>query len=183
MLGALVRRIPTAKFLATKLKKKKTYWESRSGMNYYKEVLSLARKYAPGAKSIVDVGSFYTPFINRFGWIEEKVSLDLRLGYLEGARVIRADFYKWKPDKKYDLVICLQVLEHLEKPEIFARKLLKTGRVVIISVPYKWKRGLYHRHIQDPVDEKKIIKWVGKNWKEHLIVEDNGLKRLIAVFK
>ena len=78
-------------------------------------------------------------------------------------------------------MLCLQVLEHLEDPETFARKLFESGRSVIVSVPYRWPAGLRPGHVQDPVDEAKLIGWTGRTPVETCVVR-NGRDRLIAVF-
>lgn len=184
----IVKRIPGSVLLIHWVRRLKSnrqsYWEKRKNLVYYKQVLKLAHKHACWAKSILDVGSFHTPFITQFGWIDDKVSLDKRPGKLKGAHAIQADFLKWKPDKIYDVVLCLQVLEHLKNPTLFARKLLRCGRVVIISVPYLWSKHMYHRHIQDPVNEAKLLRWLGHPWDEQIIVtESSGIQRLIVVLK
>ena len=77
----------------------------------------------------------------------------------------------------------MQVLEHLDRPGAFCKKLLATGRMVIISVPYRWPKGLYARHVQDPVDEDKIFQWIGKPCIDKAVVIDSKLKRLVAVYE
>lgn len=52
--------------------------------------------------------------------------------------LIETDFYKFNPSEKYDLVICNQVMEHVDDPAAFAQKLLSIGKVVIASVPYRY---------------------------------------------
>lgn len=159
------------------------YWKTRKDLLYYGEVLRLARKHCPGARSVVDIGSMASPFILKFDWIPDKTSLDLRVtGRLRGCRCLKADFMSHRFTRSFDLVLCLQVLEHLEAPAPFARKLLATGRTVIISVPYKWPRGLDPNHVQDPVDEAKLLEWTGRPWLEHVVARElNGVERLIVV--
>ena len=63
---------------------------------------------------------------------------------------------------QYDIVTCLQVLEHVRPAEEFAQKLLAVGNTVIVSVPYKWPFGKTASHVQDPVDEEKLFSWFGR---------------------
>ena len=79
---------------------------------------------------------------------------------LNGVRVVNADFLTWEPDRQYNLVLCLQVLEYIPDPTAFAWKLLECGRVVIVSVPYLWEAGACGEHIHRPVDEKNC----GSGW-------------------
>lgn len=187
-LRKLVEIIPGVVFLLRFMRRflgnKRSYWQKRRHLVYYRKVVRLAKNYAPQAKSILDVGSFHTPYLRRFGWIREKVSLDVKPGNLKGIRVVQTDFLQWKPDKKYDVVLCLQVLEHLENPSRFAQKLLRCGRLVIISVPYRWTSNTYYRHIHDPIDEAKLQNWLGRSWNEAVIAtEKNGVQRLIVVLE
>ena len=93
-----------------------------------------------------------------------------------------ADFRDFEPEGPFDLVLCLQVLEHLARPEPFARKLLQTGRTVIISVPHSWPAGGVESHLQDPVDEAKLRLWTGAEPVETSVVDD-GKQRLVAVYR
>lgn len=99
-----------------------------------------------------------------------------------GSSGCRPTFSPTGPPLRFDLVLCLQVLEHLQDPETFARKLLDSGRIVIVSVPYQWPAGRNPRHLQDPVSEAKLIGWAGRAPVETRLVR-NGVDRLIAVFR
>ncbi len=66
---------------------------------------------------------------------------------------------------------------------MFAKKLLDTGRTVIITVPYKWPKGMCNAHVQDPVDEAKLELWTQRKPVETSIVADWGQERLIAVYQ
>ncbi len=88
----------------------------------------------------------------------------------------------YRPETYFDLVLCLQVLEHLDNPDAFAQKLLNAGRTVIISVPYRWPQGYCKTHKQDPVDEAKLERWTQRKPVETQIVT-NGKERLIAVYQ
>jgi hypothetical protein len=159
-----------------------SYWKSRKECNYYKKVLDIIQEHSD-KQSIIDVGSANTEILKNLPFAD-KVCLDYnKLPENEGIRTIKCDFYKWTPDKKYDIVICLQVLEHLDNPDIFAKKLFDlSNKVVIISVPYKWKKGFCIHHVQDPVSEEKIYSWTQKDYDESYIIEDQSVKRIICVY-
>lgn len=125
------------KILGIDRKIKKDYWTTRKNLNYYKEVIKLAKKYSPNAKSVIDVGSHNSEFLTQFDWIPNKTAIDImRTPSIPGADNIMGDFMKYEPKHPFDLVLCLQVLEHLESPGVFVQKLLETGKIAIISVPY-----------------------------------------------
>jgi hypothetical protein len=96
---------------------------------------------------------------------------------------VAADFYEFESAERFDLVLCLQVLEHLDRPGPFARKLLAAGRTTIISVPHEWPGWVTEEHVHDPVDESKLRAWTGGDPTETAIIEDLGMERLIAAYR
>jgi hypothetical protein len=159
------------------------YWENRKKMKYYQTVVDLSRKYAPAAAQAIDIGSNITQVIHQLAWIPRRVALDIEnVPPALGLETIRADFMAYDPGTVFDLVLCLQVLEHLQNPEPFAQKLLQTGRTLILAVPYRWPQGLVGSHIQDPVDEAKLFSWMHREPVETAIVTDKNRRRLVAVY-
>jgi hypothetical protein len=160
------------------------YWERRQHFKYYTEVQRLAKAYAPSGRQVIDVGALGADFLCRLEWFERRVALDRRaMPQRQGIETVTTDFMTYQPEGHFDLVLCLQVLEHLEEPGVFARRLLDVGRTVIISVPYKWPKEYCKYHVQDPVDEAKLESWTQREPIETIIVEDEGQKRLIAVYQ
>ncbi len=152
-------------------------------MRYYAQVLAFAHEYAPVGGSVVDVGGRDCGYIQWFDWFERKVIIDLKPPPASpGVETLAGDFLTWQPAVRFDLALCLQVLEHLNDPALFCRKLLQTARTVIVSVPYRWPRGLCRYHLQDPVDEAKLISWAGLRPRDQSIVRDGNRERLVAVF-
>jgi hypothetical protein len=160
------------------------YWERRRHMRYYREVIRLARAHAPGATSVLDVGARDTPVVIELDWIPSRTAIDYEVApNVPGVVGIKGDFMDFQPDRVFDLVICLQVLEHLAQPQRFAKKLLETGRTVIISVPHLWPEDFSDEHLQDPIDEAKLIGWTQQPPIDKVIVTDDRLERFIGVFE
>lgn len=160
------------------------YWQRRQHMQYYREVIRLARAHAPEAKSVLDVGARDTPVLVELDWIGSRTAIDFEVAPdLPGVTGIKGDFLEFQPAQPFDLVICLQVLEHLDDPHRFAQKLFDTGRTVIISVPYQWPAGFCPQHPQDPIDEQKLLRWTERPPVEQAIVTDDRLARFIGVFE
>lgn len=160
-----------------------SYWQDRQQMRYYSQVLTFARQYAPSGGSVLDVGGRDCEYIAWFDWFQRKVVLDLKPPPPQpGVETVAGDFLAWQPAEPFDLVLCLQVLEHLVEPAPFCRKLLRSGRVAIISVPHLWPKGLCKYHMQDPVDEGKLLAWAGQPASEQVVVRDGSRERLVAVF-
>ena len=139
-----------------------TYFERRFQMPYYKYIRMLLGILSYNAKSVCDVGSNGVDLIS---WLpcEKKVSIDLRNPFSgNGVEGIKANFITYDFPKKFDIVTCFQVMEHIDDNQIhaFANKLLSVAeRLLIVSVPYKWPKGACKYHVQDPVDEDKFLSW------------------------
>ncbi|MEO7221380.1 MAG: hypothetical protein ABIY37_02825 [Devosia sp.] len=162
-----------------------SYWEARKNFLYYQVVRIIATGVASDAKSVLDVGSSGCPYLDWFPGAAHRTSLDLRKPYVaEGIASVTTNYLHWDVDRQYDLVLCLQVLEHVRDAGVFAQKLLASGKIVVASVPYKWSEGSVSSHVHDPVDEAKMRAWFGRepNY-SHICTEVNsGARRLICVY-
>ena len=159
------------------------YWEQRKSYQYYAHVVRLARLHVPAGGRVLDVGAGVARLLERLDWFDDRLALDANATRRQrGVDRVMVDFLDYQPDAMFDLVLCLQVLEHVDDPATFAQKLLATGRTVIISVPYKWPAGGTATHRHDPVDERKLDTWTQRTPLDMRIVEDDGRQRLIAVY-
>lgn len=159
------------------------YWKRRREFNYYAEAVRLARAHAPSGRSVLDVGANETEVISELDWFERRVVLDrVYVAPRPGVETVTIDFMRYQPPAAFDLVLCLQVLEHVTDPAAFAKKLLATGRTVIVSVPHAWPAGLVADHLHDPIDEHRLRSWTGREPAEVSVVEDLGKERLLAVY-
>jgi hypothetical protein len=161
-----------------------SYWDKRRDFNYYREVIRLAKAYVPSGGQVVDVGAHETEVLRQLDWFQRRVALDVR--YIPphaGIETIVTDFLDYQPESGFDLALCLQVLEHVGEPATFARKLLETGRTVIISVPYRWPREEHKGHLHDPIDEAKLELWTQRKPVTTTIIADRKKERLIAVYQ
>jgi len=139
------------------------YWEGRQDLLYYQVVRQLVEGFGGDIRSMLDVGSKACPYLDWFPRIQTRVSLDLVEPYA-GPRIeaVKADFLHWEPTQTFDLVTCLQVLEHVPRPDLFARKLLAVGKIVIVSVPFDWKPDSVADHLHDPITERDMRRWFGR---------------------
>lgn len=139
------------------------YWEKRKDTLYYQVVRVLVARLSKRASSMLDVGSAGCPYLDWYTDVKHRTSIDIKRPYeAPGIKSVRDDFLKWKIRKRYDVVTCLQVVEHVQDPTSFATKLLAAGRIVVVSVPYKWPEGQTASHLHDPVDETKMNLWFGR---------------------
>lgn len=162
-----------------------SYWNTRKNSLYYHAVYQVVSVVGDEAKTILDVGSADTDYINWFGWIPSRTQLNLGFKRTapEGVDRIKADFLKWTPPQEYDVVLCLQVLEHVPDAETFCERLKSAARHLVVSVPYKWRAGGHKEHVHDPVDEAKMFGWMKRKPNHSLVVpEPFGPRRYIAYY-
>jgi methyltransferase family protein len=159
------------------------YWNARRQMIYYQALYQFVCVVGRSAESLIDVGSASAQYVEWFSWIPSRHILDFRIAKKpEGITCIESDFLAYEPQRKFDVVLCLQVLEHVPDPSAFCAKLKSIGRQLLVSVPYKWVGGT-PGHIHDPVDEKKLKDWMGITPNNSQIVtEPFRESRLIAHF-
>lgn len=162
------------------------YWEDRKDFQYYKQVVQFCKTYAEDAHSVIDVGNSGTEYILDLDWIPDKSVLDKDLVLKDpSVTTHKANFFRWKPPCKYDVVLCLQVLEHLEAADVFVHKLFSiSSGIIVLAVPYKWPKGTNIHHCQDPVDEEKLRFWTEQDpIDQEVVTEPDGYARLVAVYQ
>ena len=158
------------------------YYKKRKDFRYYKQIQAMLAKLT--FTSILDVGSRKSPVLDDIDPSVYKAMLDIKpMPPQPNIHMITADFYTWNPDRQYDVALCLQVLEHLDRPREFVEKLFQTAKTVIISVPYKWLKGSCKYHVQDPIDEAKILSWTGREPDEKHIITDRSRRRILCMYR
>lgn len=92
---------------------------------------------------VLDVGCANKPYRAWFGPVAEYVGLDVVAG--PEVDVVAKSSEKWRlPDAQFDIVLCTQVLEHVEDLEHFLaeiQRVLKPGGVIVASFPF-----IYNEH-------------------------------------
>ena len=139
------------------------YWNNRQDLIYYRYVDYILRSIAADAKSLLDVGTGNCPYPDWFDWIPDRISIDLQNPYRsEQVKGVVGDIFTHKFAETFDVVTCLQVLEHVPDAQAFARKLLTLGKTLVVSVPHNWPNGRIVDHIHDPIDLDKLEQWFGR---------------------
>lgn len=136
------------------------YWNDRQDLIYYRYVDFILRCIAADAKSLLDVGTGNCPYPDWFDWIPDRTSIDLESPYRsDHVKGIVGDIFTHPFSGTFDVVTCLQVLEHVPDASAFARKLLTLGKILLVSVPRNWPKGRIEDHVHDPVDLDKLEQW------------------------
>ena len=107
--------------------------------------------------------------------------------FIGKTNLITADFLEWRPSRTWDVVVCSQVVEHIEDARAFVVKLIKVARYAIISVPYHWRDegSLLYQHKQHNITAAQFLQWASPHRPvTTMIVRDdtNVHERIIMVF-
>lgn len=170
---------------------------TREHFIYYDNMYFLSMQYGRHANNALEVGCSSDPFVQYLTWINEKSCVAPYFVNYEGKKkkktnnkkndveLITADFMKWdnpnnKDNKMYDLLICSQVVEHVDNPGAFMKKLIGMAKTSIISVPYDWPDcGKACNHKTHHITLDTILQWTAPYVPFHhsIIHEDGGGSR------
>lgn len=124
----------------------------KSRWDYYREAIAMTQRLAP--RRVLEIGCRFTPLFpgsDRLDYMAE-----FQPTILHDATVV-----PWPvADRTYDLVIALQVWEHLgnRQREAFS-ELPRIARYAILSLPYKWRRRSNPSH--SGIDDAVVSRWSG----------------------
>ncbi|WP_411818139.1 hypothetical protein [Hyphococcus sp. DH-69] len=163
----------------------KGYWELRKDKNLYKTMNLVARHYAANARTAIDVGSYIGGFICDLDWIPDRIASDLNnftenWANVTGVKFMKADAFTL--DRKFDLVISNQTIEHIPNARAFAEKLCSLGETVMVSTTYQVPHGRIDGHIHDPIDMDQFLSWFPRKPKFTAIVDDHPVDNVFGVF-
>lgn len=157
------------------------HYSQRVELPYYK----LVREFLDSLGhmgSILDIGCLDTP-VALWGDFDQRYTIDLRKRpALPGVTAIVGSWPDDYHGGSVDVVTCLQTLEHVTDPAGLVAPMFATAsEAVVISVPYKWPAGSCKSHLQDPIDEAKLDRMVGRKADE-VTVTNSANQRLVAVY-
>jgi 2-polyprenyl-3-methyl-5-hydroxy-6-metoxy-1,4-benzoquinol methylase len=169
------------------------YWAGRKNDRIYLQAILFAHYYCRRKDTVADVGCHCSPLVlmlpgfkKRFAFDPSKHAAKAWQG-VEGATFINAplDESSVRPligDDRFDLVLCNQVIEHLDDPETFARMLCNTSRRLIISTTFETKAGIIRGHVQDPISLAKFEGWFPRKMLHCFISRGPTVHKILAVF-
>lgn len=158
-----------------------SYWEERKYLSYYQEVNRLLNEFGPG-NSILDIGSGGTP-VATWGDFTDRHQCDKsNCKVYNGVKFHKCDWMDMKVEKKFDVITCLQVMEHLPNYEYvkeFSKKIVSNCRYAIFSVPINWGADVCKHHPLDPISFNDLSKFdYGKEWISYRLCKDK-MKRAV----
>lgn len=156
---------------------------TESRWNHYSEVLSCIEQLSI-TENVLEIGPYRAPFIKGSDIMDIT-----RYKYpFEINKFIKHDCSKVPfpiEDKKYDLVIASQVLEHLgiygEQIDVF-NEIERISDMAIVSLPYKWHVPKFRHHHM--IDEKVFDVWASnRKYSLEEINGENKFKRIMRVYE
>jgi hypothetical protein len=161
-------------------------WQGRRDAMYQHAVEEIVRAVGIGAVSMIDIASGRGSFLEQFDWIPDRVSLDADYPFASKAvSPVNAEFVPWKSDRVYDVATCLNVLENIPNPELFAKKLLEISEITVVAVRFAWKQMPGQTHLNGSVDGEKLRAWFGRkpNYSYRIAEVSSGARHLIHVYE
>jgi len=169
---------------------------SRQHYRYYDSVFYSAVQFGSKAQSAIEVGCAGDPFLRHLSWIGDRTCVAPYFEAYDGqadkdskdVKHVVADFMEYKPKKTFDLLLCNQVIEHVQDPAAFMKKLIESATISIISAPYNWPScGKNCGHVTDNITPSMFAEWSSpyKPVISEVIMEGKGAvyeKRFLWVF-
>ncbi|TSC87781.1 MAG: type 11 methyltransferase [Microgenomates group bacterium Gr01-1014_7] len=134
----------------------KIYWQYPGQLSYIRSTLhnllqirrkNWVKKYIKSGK-ILDVGAGEGVFGKTLGPNFAVTNLESPFAKVANKNVVKADFLKWKTDKKFDGIVFLESLEHVPSPQDYlkkARSLLNKNGYILVECPRfdSWESKLF----------------------------------------
>ncbi len=144
---------------------------TRTHLRYNDLIFYTALQYGVDAKSVIEVGCASDPFIKYLDWVNKQTCVapyfvdygnNKKKSNITAVERITANFmgYELPDNKKYDLLLCNQVLEHVPLPALFMKKLISSAKISIILVSFNWGDcGKLCKHTTNHITNKKLLEW------------------------
>lgn len=150
-------------------------------LNYYKNRWEYLEKAAAMAvkerpESVLELGAHLLPLFKKSDVLDIKKNIPRLTCQHDLARV------PWPvKDKVYDLVMALQVWEHLDGGQEAAfREVMRVSRSAILSFPYRWNRP---GDIHHGIDKTVIARWTLHHPPEEIMEVGRRYPRIIYRFR
>jgi hypothetical protein len=173
---------------------KGNYWAKRKNDRIYFHAVLYAHLFCQRKESVADVGPHCSPLVlivpgfkRRFAIDPQPATAEYWCGvdgavyisdYLENIEISAVN----NGDCMFDLILCNQVIEHLDEPARFADLLCRKGRRIIISTTFDTPAGHMRGHVQDPISLEKFESWFSRKMMSAYITRGPIGGKILAVF-
>ena len=169
------------------------YWAGRSNDRIYLMAVLFASFYCRRKETVADVGCHCSPLVLMLPDFQRRFAFDPSVAAakawegVDGATFVNSALSEGmvRPligDSKFDLVMCNQVIEHMDDPETFAIMLCNVSRRLILSTTFETQAGVISDHVQDPISLKKFESWFPRKMLQCFISRGPTVHKILAVF-
>jgi hypothetical protein len=170
------------------------YWARRKNDRLYYMTVLYAHLFSLRKHSIADIGCHCSPLVLMVPGFKRRFAVDPSPESrplwkdVDGAVYINdmlenVDIPAVTGGQKvFDLIICNQVIEHLDDPASFAAMLLSKCNRLIISTTFETPAGLIRGHVQDPISLEKFESWFPRRMICCFISRGSVSGKIVAVF-
>jgi 2-polyprenyl-3-methyl-5-hydroxy-6-metoxy-1,4-benzoquinol methylase len=146
------------------------YWAKRRNSRIYLMSLLFAHYFCRDKDTVADVGCHSAPLVLMLPGFKRRYAIDPSPHAancwrdVDGATFVNVpledvDVKALTGRRKFDLIMCTQVIEHVDTPASFAHMLLARARRVIVSTTFETPAGHIESHVHDPIDLEKFEAW------------------------
>lgn len=169
------------------------YWAKRRKNRIYLTSLLYTHYFCRRKDSVADIGCHCSPLVLMVPGFSRRFAIDPSPAsaeawaevdgatYIQG-RLDEVDLPKLIGSEKFDLILCNQVIEHLDDPAPFCAELLQKSRRLVISTTFETPAGHVQGHVQDPIDYTKFRGWFGRKPLMSTLVSGPVGGKIVAVF-
>ena len=172
---------------------KRGYWAKRRTDRIYLMSLLFAHYYCRAKDTVADVGCHCSPLVLMLAGFRRRYAIDPNPHAAEcwrgvdGATFLNLPFEDVDVGaltgrRRFDLILCNQVIEHLDDPAPFVERVLSKARRAIISTTFETPAGVMRGHVQDPIDLHKFEAWFPRKPMGTFISRGRVGGKILAVF-
>lgn len=161
------------------------YYANRQYKQYYQVVADTVRliRHSVPLASVLDVGPADVPLVTELGIPDCTVLEPQFPRQFDGCEWLRGDVCGYEFGRKFDLVMCLQCLEHIEDIDAACSALFRAAeKYLVVSLPWQWGKGWEPGHIHDPIDMDWIVRHLGKPT-SHTLCDDPPTRHIVCTYE
>jgi len=151
------------------------YYKTR--WSYMRQAAAIASEFIPG--KILEIGAYTLPIVSGCDTMDVK---RYKMATGEYQTYVHDASERWPiEDKAYDLVIALQVWEHIPDPVAAFMEMVRCSKAAVMSFPHMWDWPEDANHHM--IDDEKISKWtIGMTPAESMLFKRNKRDKMMNLY-